>query len=305
MKYGAIDIGTNAARLLIGEISKNEEGYVFVKKISYTRVPLRLGMDVFEKGKIGEKKKQDFIKTIKAFQLISEVFNVKEMRACATSAMREAANSSEVKKAILKQTGVEIEVIDGHEESELVFSVFFLMEIEKNMPIIVIDVGGGSTEISIFKEGKRTASESFKIGTIRLLKNKVSDEIWAEMFTWLKENTKSKHKMKVFGTGGNINKVHKLIGKREMESMSFKELNALYDELSPLSVEKRINRYQLKADRADVIIPAMEIYLRIMKEIDAKKMVAPKIGLSDGIIYSLHNNHLKSLSKNSKKVLNN
>ncbi|MFD1552139.1 exopolyphosphatase [Putridiphycobacter roseus] len=300
MKYGAIDIGTNAARLLIGEISKNDEGYVFVKKISYTRVPLRLGMDVFERGKIGEKKKQDFIKTIKAFQLISEVFNVREMRACATSAMREAENSDSVKKAILKQTGVDIEIIDGHEESELVFSVFFLMELEKNMPFLVIDVGGGSTEITIFKEGKITAAKSFKIGTIRLLKNKVTEEIWTEMFEWLSSNTNAKHKIKVFGIGGNINKVNKLLGKRDFENMSFKEIDLLYEELKPLSVEKRISRYQLKADRADVIVPAMDIYLRIMKKIDAKKIIAPKIGLSDGIIYSLHNNHLKSLSKKTK-----
>ncbi|MDX1349072.1 MAG: exopolyphosphatase [Putridiphycobacter sp.] len=297
MKYGAIDIGTNAARLLIGEISVNDEGYTFVKKISYTRVPLRLGMDVFDKGRITAQKKEDFVKTIQAFQLIAEVFKVNDIRACATSAMREASNAADVKKTILKSTGVNIEVIDGHEESQLVFSVFFLLEIEKNTPFIVIDVGGGSTEVSIFKNGKRTAAKSFKIGTIRMLKNKVKPDIWDEVDDWLKLNCKSKKRFKIFGTGGNINKVHKLLGKRDMKSMSIHELTELYDEMAPLSVEKRILKYQLKADRADVIVPAMSIYLEFMKRIDAKKMVVPKIGLSDGIIYSLHNQYLATAVK--------
>ncbi len=298
MKYGAIDIGTNAARLLIGEISKNDEGYVFVKKISYTRVPLRLGMDVFDKGKITSRKKEDFIKTIQAFQLIAEVFQVNDIRACATSAMREASNSDEVKKAILKSTGINVEVIDGHEESKLVFSIFFLLEIDNNTPFVVIDVGGGSTEISVFKNGKRAASKSFKIGTIRLLKDKVKSNIWEDIDDWIKTNCGKKKRFKVFGTGGNINKVHKLLGKRDMKSMSYGEINKLYDEMAPLSVEKRINKYQLKADRADVIVPAMFIYLEIMKRIEAKRMVVPKIGLSDGIIYSLHQQFLNQKANN-------
>ena len=292
MKYGAIDIGTNAARLLIGEICKNDEGYTFVKKISYTRVPLRLGMDVFDKGEISPRKKDDFVKTIKAFQLISEVFNVENLRACATSAMREASNSKEVQIAIKQETGIDIEIIDGNEESQLVFSVFFLLEIEKNIPFMVIDVGGGSTEISIFKNGKQTAAKSFKIGTIRLLKGKVKSDIWDDIEDWLKKHGKSKNKFRLFGTGGNINKVHKLLGKREMKSISINELKKLYSEISPLSVEKRINKFQLKADRADVIVPAMEIYIKIMSKINAKKLIAPKIGLSDGIIYGLHQNSM-------------
>lgn len=298
MKYGAIDIGTNAVRLLIGEISTNDDGYTFVKKISYTRVPLRLGMDVFDKGKISTQKKEDFVKTIQAFQLIAEVFKVRDIRACATSAMREASNSADVKKTILKTTGVNIEVIDGHEESQLVFSVFFLLEIEKNTPFLVIDVGGGSTEISVFKKGKRTAAKSFKLGTIRLLKDKVKKDIWEEIDEWIKENCGKNKRYKIFGTGGNINKVHKLLGKRDMKSMSIHELKDLYDEMEPLSVEKRINKYQLKADRADVIVPAMFIYLELMKRISAKKMIVPKIGLSDGIIYSLHNDFIKKQSNN-------
>lgn len=294
MKYGAIDIGTNAARLLIGEISMNDDGYTFVKKISYTRVPLRLGMDVFDKGKISSRKKEDFIKTIKAFKLIAEVFQVRNIRACATSAMREAENSDDVKSAIRKETGIDIEIINGHEESQLVFSVFFLLEVDKNTPFVVIDVGGGSTEVSIFKSGKRTASKSFKIGTIRLLKGKVKKDIWEEIDEWLKSNAKSKKKLKVFGTGGNINKVHKLLGKKDMKPMPVREIKNLYQDMKNMSVEQRITKFQLKTDRADVIVPAMDIYLNIMEIIDAKKILAPKVGLSDGIIYSLHQQHLKT-----------
>jgi len=298
MKYGAIDIGTNAARLLIGEISKSDEGYTFVKKISYTRVPLRLGMEVFETGKISNQKKKDFVKTMQAFQLIADVFQVKNIRACATSAMREASNSDEVKNEILNTTGIDIEIIDGHEESRLVFSVFFLLEIEKNKSFIVIDVGGGSTEISVFKNGKKTAAKSFKIGTIRLLKDKVKSDAWKELDTWLEQNCGNNKRFKVFGTGGNINKVHKLLGKRDMKSLSKKNIEELYDDMKDMSIKKRTTKYKLKADRADVIVPAMHIYLEVMDRIDAKKMIVPKIGLSDGIIYSLHKDYLKSLADN-------
>ena len=288
MKLGAIDIGTNAARLLVGEIDINDEGFSFVKKVSYTRVPLRLGMDVFDKGKITSKKKGDFVKTIKAFQLIADVFNVKELRACATSAMREASNGKEVQKAIKKETGVDIEIIDGEEESRLVFSAFFLLEVDKNTPFIVIDVGGGSTEVSIFQDGTKVAAKSFKIGTIRILKGKVSISIWDDIDAWLDKNTSSKLKYRVFATGGNINKVHKILGKRDMQSINIDELNELYNQLKPLSVEKRIKKFQLKEDRADVIVPAISIYTGIMSKIKAKKMVVPKIGLADGIIYGLY-----------------
>ena len=288
MKLGAIDIGTNAARLLVGEIDVNDEGFSFVKKVSYTRVPLRLGIDVFDKGKIGSKKREDFVKTIKAFQLIADVFNVKELRACATSAMREASNGKEVQKTIKKETGIDIEIIDGEEESRLVFTAFFLAEIDKNMPFIVIDVGGGSTEVSIFKDGVKTAAKSFKIGTIRSLKGKVNSNVWNEIEEWMTKNCDTKSKYRVFGTGGNINKVHKLLGKRDMQSIQLDELNELYDQLKPMSVEKRIKKFQLKEDRADVIVPAISIYTGIMSKIKAKKMVVPKIGLADGIIYGLY-----------------
>ncbi|MGV6862020.1 MAG: Ppx/GppA phosphatase family protein [Putridiphycobacter sp.] len=294
MKFGAIDIGTNAARLLIGEVLQNEEGYSFIKKISYTRVPLRLGMDVFEKGKIGSKKKAEFIKTIKAFKLISEVFDVESLRACATSAMREASNGLEIQNEILSETGVNIEVIDGSVEAQLIFSTFFLLDFEKNNPFIVIDVGGGSTEISIFINGKIVSAKSFKIGTIRLLQGKVKASVWQKINEWLDENIEKNSNYQVFGTGGNINKIHKLFGKQYLKPLYLDELEDLHGKLEPLSVKQRIKKFNLKQDRADVIVPALAIYTHCLKHLNAYKIYAPKIGLSDGIIYDLHQ---KSLAK--------
>lgn len=288
MKFGAIDIGTNAARLLIGEVLKNEEGYSFIKKISYTRVPLRLGMDVFEKGKITTKKKTAFVKTIKAFKLICEVFDVEDLRACATSAMREAENGLDVKKEILKTTGVDIEIIDGSEEANLIFSTFFLLDFEQNKPFIVIDVGGGSTEISIFINGKIVNAKSFKIGTIRLLQNKVKNNVWDKINEWLDDNIEKKSKYQVFGTGGNINKIHKLFGKQFMKPLYLDELDDLLKSIEPLSIKQRIKKFNLKQDRADVIVPALKIYTHCLNHLNAYKIYAPKIGLSDGIIYDLY-----------------
>jgi len=291
MKFGAIDIGTNAARLLIGEVLKNEDGHSFIKKISYTRVPLRLGMDVFEKGKITSKKKTEFIKTIKAFKLISEVFDVQDLRACATSAMREAENGIDIQKEILKETNVNIEIIDGSVEAQLIFSTFFLLDFEKNKPFIVIDVGGGSTEISIFINGKIVNAKSFKIGTIRLLQNKVKDNVWGKIDEWLDENIESKSNYQVFGTGGNINKIHKLFGKQFMKPLYIDDLNDLLKTIQPLSLKQRIKKFNLKQDRADVIVPALQIYTHCLNHLSAYKIFAPKIGLSDGIIYDLHKKH--------------
>ena len=284
MKYGAIDIGTNAARLLIGEVVY-EGGSSFVKKISYTRIPLRLGMEVFENGRISNKKAEEFRKSIKAFRLIADVFNVAELRACATSAMREAENGLSVQKMIRKDTGVDIAIIDGDEEAKIIFSSFLQIDYDLSQPFIVIDVGGGSTEISIFYEGKKTAARSFKIGTIRILKGKVSDKIWDKIEDWLDKSINNKKEYLVFATGGNINKAHKLLGKTGNEPIRIKELKKLNRKLKGMSLSQRISKYQLKPDRADVIVPATGIYLKIAKHLDCKEMFVPKIGLSDGMIH--------------------
>ncbi len=287
MKFGAIDIGTNAARLLVGEVEV-VGNHSFVKKISYTRVPLRLGDEVFENGIISTKKATDFSKTIQAFSLIAETFNVKKLRAVATSAMREAVNAKEVIAQIKKESGVTIEVISGDEEAKLIFGTFFLLDFDKTAPFIVIDVGGGSTEISVFENGTRIASKSFQVGTIRLLKEKVATTIWSEIHDWIIQHVDLNSPHKLFGTGGNINKVHKMIGKSQSATLDTSAIIKLRDKLDKLSLEERTDKYQLKPDRADVIVPAMNIYLYILNELNCTQISVPKIGLSDGMIYAMH-----------------
>jgi exopolyphosphatase/guanosine-5'-triphosphate,3'-diphosphate pyrophosphatase len=287
MKFGAIDIGTNAARLLIGEVCK-EGDHAFIKKLSYTRVPLRLGGDVFDNGIISPKKEEEFIKTIKAFKLISEIFDVKDLRACATSAMREAANGEKVAKEIFKQTKINIDVISGDEEARLIFGTFFLLDFDKNIPFLVIDVGGGSTEISVFEKGEKVAAKSFQIGTVRLLKGKADAGIWSEIKEWLHKNVDESIEHTYFATGGNINKVHKMVGTKQYGPLSVAKMITLRNELNKLTVDQRIDQFQLKPDRADVIIPACDIYSFIFKELKVKEFVVPKIGLSDGMIYDLY-----------------
>lgn len=291
MKFGAIDIGTNAARLLVGEVC-TENDHSYVKKISYTRIPLRLGGDVFENGMISPGKETEFLKTIQAFKLISEIFDVKEIRACATSAMREASNGQEVARLIRDNTEVEIEIISGEEEARLIFGTFFLLDFDKTSPFLVIDVGGGSTEISVFEGGTRVASKSFQLGTIRLLKGKTDEKIWKELKSWLSKNVDPKEH-KVFATGGNINKVHKMTGTNPNE-IQVSKMVKLRKELEKLSLEEREDLYQLKPDRADVIVPACEIYEFILKQLKVKTFYVPKIGLSDGMIYDMHLNHSNS-----------
>ena len=235
MKYAAIDIGTNAARLLIGEVCSNN-GFSYVKKISYTRVPLRLGEEVFEDGLISEKKAEKFVKTIAAFKLLADVYEVKAIRACATSAMREAKNGEQVRKKIKNETGIEIEIISGDEEAGLIFGTFFLLDFDKDVSFIVIDVGGGSTEVSVFENGERIASKSFEIGTIRLLKNKVKPTIWKDIHQWIEQHVDLDSIHNIFATGGNINKVHKIIGASYMEAISLKKVSKLRDTLEELSL---------------------------------------------------------------------
>jgi exopolyphosphatase/guanosine-5'-triphosphate,3'-diphosphate pyrophosphatase len=298
MKFGAIDIGTNAARLLIGEVCQ-DEGHSYIKKLSYTRLPLRLGGDVFDYGEITPKKEEEFIKTMKAFQLIADIFDVKELRACATSAMREAKNGEKVAKSIAKETGIKIEVISGDEEARLIFGTFFLLDFDKTTPFIVIDVGGGSTEISVFERGERVAAKSFEVGTVRTLKGKTNDTIWGEIGSWLHKNIDESIPHNYFATGGNINKIHKILGVKQFENIKLDEMLTLRDELARYNLEDRMEKFQLKPDRADVIIPACDIYSYIFKELNVNSFAVPKVGLSDGIIYDLH---LKHHSKDDRSL---
>lgn len=289
-RFGAIDIGTNAARLLIGEVEEEDDVH-FVKKISYTRIPLRLGTEVFETGSISIEKEEEFTKSIHAFKLLSEVFKVDMLRACATSAMREAINGKDVRKRIKKQTGVDIEIIDGIEEAELILSTFFLIDYNEPAPFVVIDVGGGSTEISVFKKGERVAARSFPLGTLRILAGKVDKSVWGQLNKWIDKSIKKNTEYKVFATGGNINNIHKILGKKSTETINLLEFEELYDRMSTLSVKKRISEFKIKPDRADVIVPAFEIYLHVFKKMKTDTVYVPKVGLSDGMIYNLHQNY--------------
>jgi exopolyphosphatase / guanosine-5'-triphosphate,3'-diphosphate pyrophosphatase len=286
-KYAAIDIGSNAARLLIGEIAK-DGGHSYLKKISYTRLPLRLGAEVFETGTISARKRQEFIKTIKAFQLISEIFEVSRLRACATSAMRDASNGADVIAQIAQETGVKIEIISGEEEASLIFSTFALVDIRKDENYLVIDVGGGSTEINVFEKGKRVAARSFDIGTLRILKGKVSKSDWQEIPRWIAENVHLEDEHTVFATGGNINKIHKLLGLKEKSPVKLAAMRKMHRQLAPLTVAQRMDRFHLKPDRADVIVPALEIFSFCMKHLKVRELYVPKIGLSDGMIFEMH-----------------
>lgn len=301
MKFGAIDIGTNAARLLVGEVT-HEDGHSFVKKISYTRIPLRLGEEVFDDGKISKKKTEHFVKTIKCFKLISEIFEVKKLRAVATSAMREALNSKKIIEKIHEDTGVEIEIISGEIEAELIFGTFFLLDIDKNEPFIVIDVGGGSTEISVFESGTRIASRSFEVGTLRILKKKVKKSIWTDIHDWISLHVDLDSPHRIFGTGGNINKVHKILGGGHMEAITVADIKKLRNELESLSVDQRVDMFQLKPDRADVIVPALDIYLYILNELQCLEITVPKIGLSDGMIYQMDQSSQTGSKKKKKSI---
>jgi exopolyphosphatase/guanosine-5'-triphosphate,3'-diphosphate pyrophosphatase len=253
-----------------------------------------LGEEVFVTGRISERKASDFVKGVQAFKLISEIFDVRQLRVCATSAMREAENGEEIREKIKRETGVDVEVISGDEEAELIFGTFFLLDFDKTRPFLVIDVGGGSTEVSVFERGERVASRSFQIGTLRLLKGKTAATIWGEMKQWLMSHVDLSEVHQVFGTGGNIHKTHKMLGAGHMEPIHINKIQDLRDELDTLTINQRISRYQLRPDRADVLVPALDIYLYLLKELKCNELVVPKIGLSDGMIYDMYKKALTS-----------
>jgi exopolyphosphatase/guanosine-5'-triphosphate,3'-diphosphate pyrophosphatase len=285
MKFAAIDIGTNAARLLIGEVLVNQSG-LQIQKLGYYRSPLRLGADVFGKGKIGATKLKQFIQTMQAFQLLASAHQVTELRAVATSAMREASNNKKVAKEIFQATGLQIEVISGEEEAKLIFSAFELLHLGQKTQYIVVDVGGGSTEISVFEDGQRRASKSFELGTLRILNQKIDSNIWSDFTTWIQTHAKVNEPHLVFGTGGNINRALKMLPNKK-DKISRKDLLQLHSQLASLSIDQRIEQFQLKADRADVIVPALEIYIAALAALEQDQIVVPKIGLADGILLEL------------------
>jgi exopolyphosphatase / guanosine-5'-triphosphate,3'-diphosphate pyrophosphatase len=286
MNLAAIDIGTNAARLLIAKVA-TKRGRIQLQKLAYYRVPLRLGEDVFDKGKISAKKALHFKQTIQAFQLLASAHDVWKLRAVATSAMREAKNGKKVAKQILEETGVSIDIISGDEEAQLIFNSFELLQLNKQQQFVVVDVGGGSTEISIFEHGQKVAARSFELGTIRILKEKVDAGIWSEFKGWIQKNVRLDEAHVIFGTGGNINRALKMLDSSQQDTLLLNELKQLLAKLLALTIEQRCDQFKLKPDRADVIVPALEIYITALEALGQDNLVVPKIGLSDGVIYQL------------------
>lgn len=288
-KYAAIDIGSNAIRLLVSNIVIDKDKDPQFKKSSLVRVPIRLGADSFVAGKISQDNIDRMTDAMNAFQLLMKVHGVEKYKACATSAMREASNGNEVVKHILDNTGIEIDVIDGKKEAAIIFSTDLSELIESDQSYLYVDVGGGSTEFTIFSKGRIINSKSFKMGTVRLLNNSKAENkvIFKEVQKWIESNTKDIKKISLIGSGGNINKLFKMSGRTIGKPISFIYLNAQYQFLKKMSYKERISELSLNPDRADVIIPATKIYLSAMKWSGARKIYVPKIGLSDGIIKSL------------------
>lgn len=294
-KYGAIDIGSNAIRLLIANVIVSEDKEPQFKKSSLVRVPIRLGADAFTgDGIISKANTNRMVEAMEAFKLLMKVHNVERYKACATSAMREAVNGTEVATEILNKTDIQIDIISGKEEAKIISSTDLNTLIQGDNSYLYVDVGGGSTEFTLFSKGKIITSKSFKMGTVRLLNNKkaVNKEIFANVEKWIKKNTKDLKKVTLIGSGGNINKLFKMSGRTEGKPISYIYLNAQYQFLKQMSFEERISELSLNPDRADVIIPATKIYLSAMKWSGARKIYVPKIGLSDGIIKSLFYNKI-------------
>lgn len=287
-KYAAIDIGSNAVRLLISNIIEQKGKPTLFKKSALVRVPIRLGADVFLTHKISKENELRLVDTMNAFRLLMKSHKVISYKACATSAMREAENGEDVAKLIKKQCKIKIDVIDGEEEAAIIAATDLNSFIDKSKTYLYVDVGGGSSEFSVIHQGVTTASKSFKIGTVRLLNDIVQKEAWLELETWIKHNTKGFEKIDLLGSGGNINKIFKISGKAMGKPLTYFYLTSYYNMLQTYSYEERITELDLNQDRADVIIPATRIYLSAMKWSDAKYIYVPKIGLSDGIIKSVY-----------------
>ena len=288
MRLAAIDIGSNAARLLISDVIPGTKTNPEFIKLALVRVPLRLGFDVFDKGQISAGKVDKIIKTIKSYKYLLDVYEVKHLKACATSAMRDAVNAKEIIKKIKTETGIEIEVISGQEEASLIYENHIAENLNKDESYLYIDVGGGSTELTFFSDGKLIFKESFDIGTIRLLKNQVTEAHWDEMKEFIKSKTKGYHHVTAIGSGGNINKIFSLSKRKEGKPLPLELLRDYYKEFSTLSVSQRITLYHLKEDRADVIVPALLIYINVMRWTDTEEIFVPKIGLADGLIHTLY-----------------
>ena len=288
MKLAAIDIGSNAARLLITEVLTDDKGVAHFNKLNLIRVPLRLGFDVFEYTSISKPKLAMLFQTMKAFKHLCNAYEVEHIKACATSAMRDAKNSIDIIRKVKLETGIEIEVISGDYEAGLIYENHVAENMDKDHSYLYIDVGGGSTELSFFSNGILIYKKSFNIGTIRLLKNMVTEANWDEMKNTLRAVTKGHKEVVAIGSGGNINKVFSMSKRKDGKALQLELLRDYYKELSSVSLNDRITKYNLREDRADVIVPALQIYINVMRWAGAENIFVPKIGLADGLIQHLY-----------------
>ena len=288
-KYAAIDIGSNAIRLLIVTVIEQEGRPPQFKKTSLVRVPIRLGADVFLEDRISDENYKRMVDAMNAYMLLMKTHKVKRYRACATSAMREANNGQEIAKKIKEETGIDIQIIDGKDEAAIIASTDLRDIIDDNKVFLYVDVGGGSTEFTVFANGKNVASQSFKLGTVRILNDMVRKSEWDDVKDWIKEHTKKYDRVNCLGSGGNINSIYKGSGKKIGKPLSYFYLSSFYQRLKSYTYHERIFELQMNPDRADVIVPATRIYLSAMKWSKSKNIFVPKIGLSDGIIKSLYN----------------
>jgi len=286
LRYAAIDIGSNAVRLLIADIKQNGKTVSF-KKNTLIRVPLRLGDDAFLDKRISSKKIEELLKTMVAFRNLIDVYKVIDYMACATSAMREAVNGSEIVSLIKSEAGIDLEIVEGQREANIIYASHIEESLDRKKNYLYIDVGGGSTELSVFSKGEMIASRSFNLGGIRILDNQDKDETWAEMKDWVKHQAQTNKNLSGIGTGGNINRLFRMADQKDGTAVTFIKLKSIYDYLNSFSLKDRINVLGLNQDRADVIIPASEIYLSVMKWGGVKQIFVPRVGLVDGIIQLL------------------
>lgn len=287
-KFAAIDIGSNAIRLLVNNVIEQKGKPTTFKKSALIRVPVRLGEDSFIVGEISERTLNRLIKSMKSFDLLMQVYGVEKYMACATSALREANNGHEVVERIYKDSGIKIDIIDGKKEASIIASTDLKDLINNDRSYLYVDVGGGSTEFTIFEQGNLVSSKSFKIGTVRILNDLVKDSVWDEIKGWITSHFNKESKVEIIGSGGNINKLHKMSGRKIGQPLSFIWLNAQYHFLNSMEYDDRISELGLNQDRADVIIPAAKIFLSAAKWSGAKKIHVPKIGLADGMIKTLY-----------------
>lgn len=295
MKFAAIDVGSNAVRLLLSRVIENGNGPIF-KKESLVRMPIRLGEDVFSKQTISETKADDVVNTLIAFKYLIDAYHPLDFAACATSAMREADNGEDVCRRIRERSGINLEIIDGRREAEIISSNRSRLPIRDQSPFLYVDVGGGSTEITLFAEDQTVASKSFNIGTIRILNEQVTDEMQQEMRAWVKSVANGMPRLVAIGSGGNINKLFRMARIKEGKPLMYKSLRTLHTHLTSFSIDERVRTLGLRPDRADVIVPAAEIFINVMKWAKITRIYVPQIGLSDGVVHVLYKRYTEGRS---------